>query len=185
MNSMGFSLDITENTRSLSNLELLDVIDYEGEYIELDRFVVLSIDRDDSIPAMLVQLWKFRGGYNHAISNVMQNDLGMNKQVPFYEPQKSQAKITKITEYRPKESGLSKKEEYFFDLMPESVSSDPSPSYPIPFKVEVQMANNLQEFIIPEWTPVQRLPLDRIKIGTIIELWTVDDDTNIMRVLKI
>lgn len=182
---MAFSLDITENTRSLSNLELLDIIDYEGEYIELDRFIVLSIDRDDTIPAMLIQLWKFRGGYNHAISNVMQNDLGMNKQVPFYEPMKSQAKITKIIQYRPKESGLSKKEEFFFDLKPKSVSPHPNTTHPLPFKVEVQIGEELQELIIPEWTPVQKLPLDRVKEGTIVELWTVENETNIMRVLKI
>lgn len=180
--TLSFSLDIGQ-TRGLGNLAPNDIIEFESDFVDLDIFMVQSIEKDDDIPALLLQLWQFEGGYNHAFKNVMENDFGINTQVPYFSPTQQAAVIEEFISYRPKESGYSKKEELFFDVWAEDTSNEQNDQYPLPYEVKIRFENGTTAtLILPTWTPLQRLPLDRVKTGTEVEVWTVKDITNIMKV---
>jgi len=182
---MAFSLDISK-TRGLGNLEAHDIIEFESEFVDLNTFMVMAVERDDSIPAILLQLWQFEGGYNHAFKNVLENDFGINKQVPYFVPTIKKAEVEQILTYRPSESGLSKKEELFYDLWPETTATKQDEEHKIPYEVLLRFEDGHQEeLVLPSWTPLQRLPLDRIHAGTMVEVWTAHDITNIMKVLQL
>ena len=83
---MDISVSFDDATRRLGDLQKNDIIDFESQFINKDTFMVLSVEKDEEIPVILLQLWQFRGGYNHAVKNVMENDLGVNTPVPYYEP---------------------------------------------------------------------------------------------------
>ncbi|MHA2502569.1 MAG: hypothetical protein ACXAE3_06860 [Candidatus Kariarchaeaceae archaeon] len=181
---MDINLNISE-TRSIGNLVQNDIIEFESSHITRDIFMILQIEKDDTIPAMLLQLWKFEGGYNHAVRNVMENDLGLTRQVRYFEPSISKAIVKKITEYRPEKSEYDRREELFFDVWPTSTSEIQNEECPIPFKARVEFGNDETELIIPSWTPLQRIPLDRISTGSEVEVWEVEGIQNIARVLSI
>lgn len=181
---MNFSLNNLSESCSLWNLKKLDIIIYDSINNAQDHYLVYNVDKDSKIPAILLQLWKFRGGYDHSVVNIIESDFGVNKQVSIYKPKIHSEKIIQFSSYRPKNSGLSNKEEFFFDISPKSESKNSMKSHPIPFKVVVSNFINT-EIIIPSWTPVQMIPLDRIKEGSTVEVWEVGEIINIMKVLKL
>lgn len=183
---MSFSLDVDQNKRGLGSLDQHDVIEFESQFVDLDIYMVTAIEKNDEIPAILLQLWKFDGGYNHEFKNVMENDLGINTQVPYFKPNIRKAIVEKIKLYRPAESGLSKKEELFFDVWPEITNEQQTDTCDTPYEVQIRYEDGTTDtLIIPSWTPLQRLPLDRIQCGTEVETWSIKDITNIMKVTQL
>lgn len=183
---MDISVSFDDATRRLGDLQKNDIIDFESQFINKDTFMVLSVEKDEEIPVILLQLWQFRGGYNHAVKNVMENDLGVNTPVPYYEPIKSIGVVEEIVNHRPKESGFSKKEEMFFDLWPEQTSDVKDEIFEIPYEIILRFENDeIKKYILPVWTPIQRLPIDKVKVGSVLEVWQANGIENIMRVLQV
>ena len=183
---MDISVSFDDATRRLGDLQKNDIIDFESQFINKDTFMVLSVEKDEEIPVILLQLWQFKGGYNHAVKNVMENDLGVNTPVPCYEPIKSIGVVEEIVNHRPKESGFSKKEEMFFDLWPEKTSDVKDEIFEIPYEIILRFENDeIKKYILPVWTPIQRLPIDKVKVGSVLEVWQANGIENIMRVLQV
>ena len=76
-----FNLDKDSHNISLSQLEKLDIIEYDNENIEKSMFLVLDSSIDEKIPALLLQLWKFEGGYDHAFANVMEVNFDLKQEL--------------------------------------------------------------------------------------------------------
>jgi hypothetical protein len=182
---MNYQLNNISNTRSLKNLSKFEVIKFGSLNVPEDYYMVFSKEIEESIPSLFLQLWKLEGGYDHAFVNIMENDFGLNKQVPVYEVEKYRGRILQITSYRPENSGYSDKEEFFFDIMPKSTSPESNAIHSIPFKCNVDVGNQLYELIIPSWTPIQKIPIKKIKEGSFVELWGAQNIVNLMRVLKL
>ena len=182
---VGYSLNLNQ-TRSLGNLQPYDIIEFQSQYINRDVFMVVSIEKNDEIPAILLQLWQYSGGYNHALKNIMENDLGINQQVPFLSPIIEIGIIINIINYRSNDSGLSKKEELFFDVWPKEISENKDDYYNIPFEVEVEIeSGKIEKMILPAWTPLQKLPILEVKKGTKVETWKANNTLNIMKVIEL
>lgn len=181
---MGYDLNIN-SSRLISNVIQYDIVEFESSHITKDIYMIVELEKDDSIPAVLLRLWRFEGGYNHAFRNVMENDLGMNRQMPFFEPRVETGVITDFTEYRREKSEMSPREELFFDVWASKIGHEKTEEFNTPYKAIVEVNNEKNEYLIPAWTPLQRLPLDRIKIGSTVEIWHVNHISNIMKVIKL
>lgn len=179
-----FSIDNNHQDISLSQVEKFDVIEYQNDNVENSIFVVFDTSIDEKIPALLLQLWNFDGGYDHAFANVIEVDFSLNKRVKHFIPKKQTVKVERILSYRPVEAELSEKEQFFFNLWPKSTSRFRSDDNPIPFEIKVAGMEN-QNLILPTWTPLQQIPVDKIKIGSTIEIWTAGSITTIMKVNKL
>lgn len=179
-----FGLDSNIQEISLSGVEKFDVIEYNNENLQTSKFIVFDSSIDEKIPALLLQLWKFEGGYDHAFANVMEIDFGINKRVKHYIPKKQNVTVENIISYRPIEKELSEKEQFFFDLWPKSTSQSKTEVHVIPFEIKVD-GNIEGNLIIPVWTPLQQIPAQKIKIGSIIEIWNVENVTTIMKVIQL
>lgn len=179
-----FSFDNNNQDISLSQVEKFDVIEYRNENIQNSIFVVFDTSIDEKIPALLLQLWNFDGGYDHAFANVIEVDFSLNKRVKHFIPKKQTVKIEGILSYRPIQTELSEKEQFFFDLWPKSTSSIKNDENPIPFEIKL-VGMEKEKLILPNWTPLQQIPVDKIQIGSIVETWTVGSITTIMKVNKL
>lgn len=179
--------DIENSSRSitLSHVEKFDVIEYGNENLEKSIYVVFKINKDDSIPAILLELWKFKGGFDHAFANVMEIDFSVNKRVRFYLPIKSEVEILKITSYRSENTDLTDKEMFYFDVMPKNTSKIKTKDFNIPFQCDIKINNKIYSVLLPSWTPIQQLPLLNIHEGSKIEVWKIENELTIMKVIKI
>lgn len=182
---MSLPLNLDTNKRPLSTLKKHDLIFFNTDVIQLDYFMVYDIDRDDDIPALLIQLWKFRGGYDHAMYNIVENDFGLNKQVEIHLAKIFNAKISRILTFRSQDEKLSEKEKFIFDVYAEEKSEYKTDLFNLPYEVEVESENRTLSLIIPDWTPLQKLPVNRIKVDTLIEIWNINDIYTVMKVLKL
>ncbi len=178
-------LDNITSKRPLSSLQRPDVIEYQSDYIPKDIFIVYGSEKDDTIPALLVQLWKFEGGYNHGIYNIVVNDLGVNTSVSIFEPKKIVGQIIKILNYRSNIQTLTDKEVFVMNMKPSELLSEKNDEFCLPYECVIITEQGEMVLNIPDWTPEQRLPVDRIKIGTFIEIWEIQDKLGIMKVLKL
>lgn len=179
--------DIENQSRSitLGHVAKYDVIEYGNENLEESIYVVFNTNRDDKIPAILLELWKFKGGYDHAFANVMEIEFNVNKRVKYFIPSKIEVKIQEIVSYRPKNSGLTEKEMFFFDVMPDKTSATQNVEFDTPFQCAVKINDELCNVILPSWTPIQKLPLEKITQGSTIEIWTVESAPTVMKVVKL
>ena len=182
---MNFILDKISKNRSISNLQKYDIIKLSTNDNQIDCYMVYEIEKDMNIPAVLLQLWKFEGGYDHMFINTLENDLNINTHVPVMIPLKIYGKIKKITSYRPEKSGLTEKEEFFFDVWPKSESPKIDNVHTLPYKCKITYQDQIKELILPSWTPLQKLPLDKIKIGSVLEIWETDNISTIVKVQKL
>ncbi|MCY3411303.1 MAG: hypothetical protein INQ03_06660 [Candidatus Heimdallarchaeota archaeon] len=171
--------------RPLSRVDRPDVIEFESDSIAKNVFVVYSTDFNDTIPALLVQLWKFTGGFDHGMYNIVVNDLAVNTSVPVYRPERISAQITRITKYRPSTIDKTEKEQFIMNLYPDSTSPKKNEQYSLPYMCTVKTDSDEFDLNIPSWTPVQILPVERIKEGSIVEIWKIKDEMGIMKVLKL
>lgn len=178
-------LDDITSIKPLSSVQRPDVIEYQTEYIPNDIFVVYDIDNAIDITAVLVQLWKFEGGYDHGIYSIVENDLQINKSVKILIPIKHKIVIEKIISYRLELSDLSEKEIFIMDLKPKSLRSEIIDEYYIPYECMVIINGTEKILNLPSWTPIQKLPFEQIKKGSILEIWEVKNKFSIMKVLKI
>ncbi|MDH5401973.1 MAG: hypothetical protein OEY49_05730 [Candidatus Heimdallarchaeota archaeon] len=180
---MVIDIESFENKKLLSKLNVFDIIEFGNNQIPLSHFMVMSIDIDDSIPAILLQLWKIEGGFEHQVVNIVEADLGINTQVKIITPIKSSLMITEVKSFR-QPSELSEKEQYYFELYPDQLFYNNASSL-LPYEVEV--INNNQKMIVtlPNWSPLQRFPLSKIKSGSILELWQIDSIYVPMKILKL
>lgn len=169
----------------LSKVQKFEVIKIGTNQIHFANYVVIDKDIDESIPAVLLQLWRFDGGYDHAVVNLLESDLGVNSMVKSQSPSKFQTKIEEILSYRSNQSALTEKEEYFYDVYPETTSSSISNEFTIPYQCKVKVNNDIKTVILPSWTPLQNLPLDRLKSDSVLEIWAVEDIFTVMKVLKL
>ena len=81
---------------------------------------------------------------------------------------------------------LCKKEEMFFDLWPEKTSDVKDEIFQIPYEIIIRFENDeIKKYILPVWTPIQRLPIDKVKVGSVLEVWQANGIENIMRVLQV
>ncbi|MHA2097519.1 MAG: hypothetical protein ACW99A_02425 [Candidatus Kariarchaeaceae archaeon] len=180
-----FNLDNDSQTISLVQLKKYDIIEYGNENVSTSTFVVFDKSMDEEIPALLLQLWKFDGGYDHSFVNAMELDFGLNKRVKHYIPKIHKIKIDKIISYRSDQSSLSEKEQFFFDLWASETSEVLSNEFPIPYKINSIIQNEVKEIIIPSWTPLQKIPIYRVKEGSMIEVWSINNTFTVMKVLKL
>lgn len=181
---MSFELNI-DLSRSINNVIQHDIVMFESPHITKDIYMIVEIEKDTAIPAVLLRIWKFEGGYNHAFRNVMENDIGMNRQLPFFEPRIETGVIVSIIEFRSDKSGMSPKEELFFDVWASRTGSEKTEELNTPYKAIIKIEELEMEYLIPAWTPLQKLPLNRIKIGSTVEIWHVNQISNIMKVIQI
>ncbi|MCE7736218.1 MAG: hypothetical protein GPJ54_15155 [Candidatus Heimdallarchaeota archaeon] len=179
-----FNFDNNNQDISLSQVEKFDVIEYQNESIQNSIFVVFDTSIDEKIPALLLQLWNFEGGYDHAFANVVEVDFSLNKRVKHFIPKKQSMKIENILSYRPIETELSDKEQFFFNLWPKTTSPVKNDENPIPFEITV-VGIEKEKLILPTWTPLQQIPIDKIKIGSRVEIWTAAGISTIMKVVKL
>ena len=179
--------DIENQSRSitLGHVEKFDVIEYGNESLEESIFVVFNINKDESIPAVLLGLWKFKGGFDHAFSNVMEVDFNVNKRVKYLVPKINVVEILKITSYRTINTNLTDKEMFFFDVMPDETSKTKSNEFSIPFQCSILIDDREHEVLLPSWTPIQKLPLEKIELRSKIEIWNVENELTVMRVIKL
>lgn len=178
-------LDNLTSSRPLSSLVRGDVIEYQSDYIPKDTFVVYAKDMDETIPALMVQLWKFSGGYDHGIYNIVVNDLGINTSVPILTPEKIIGKIVKILNYRTHITELTDKEIFIMNMVPKELSEENDDHFTLPYECIIQTDEGEIQLILPDWTPIQKLPIDRINVGTFVEIWRTEYEDTIMRVLKL
>jgi hypothetical protein len=178
--------DLNNNIQDIliRGVEKNDIIEYQNDNVQSSIFVVFDTSVDNEIPALLLQLWKFEGGYDHAFVNVMEVDFGLNKRVKHFIPMKKNYTVDNILSYRGVDTDLSEKEQFFFDLWPKSTSEVKTEEYHFPFKISVKENDN-KTLILPTWTPLQRIPLDKVKSGTVLETWSVNNITTVMRVLNV
>lgn len=180
-----FDLEKDISSVSLTQLKQYDIIEYGNENIQVSLFMVFDVIKDEKIPAILLQLWKFDGGYDHSFVNTMEVDFGLNKRVNFFIPVKYQATIEEINLFRGENTDLSEKEQFFFDLWPNATSEFKSQNFHLPFKVSVKIDGEITELVMPGWTPLQKIPLDKISVGSKVEIWRVKQFSTIMKVLKL
>ncbi len=172
------------SVKLVSNLQKYDAIEYSSEQINLDKFIVYSIEKDLSIPALLLQIWKFNGGYDHAVYNVVENGFTVNKPVKILSPKKLIAKIEKIINFR-KEEYVPERQKFLTDIYPDILSPEKTEEFNIPYTCIVSIGSTELTLNIPEWTPFQKLPVTKLKIGSIVEVWDLDNNFGIMKALKL
>ena len=74
----------------------------------------------------------------------------------------------------------------FFDLWPEKTSDVKDEIFEIPYEIIIRFENDeIKKYILPVWTPIQRLPIDKVKVGSVLEVWQANGIENIMRVLQV
>ena len=173
------------NLKIITTLEKNDVIQYESENIPLDYFIVYSIDKDHTIPAVLLQLWRFKGGYNHAVINIVHNGLDVNLTTKLIEPNILTGRISKITGYRSNTTEYDKKEQFILNMDPENITEIANEEHQIPYSCTIETKGGSFDLNLPEWTPLQMIPLDRIKEGSYVQIWEVEGNYSIIKVLKL
>lgn len=178
-------LDNITSNRPLSTLQRPDLIEYQSDYIQKDVFVVYDIDKDNSIPALLLQMWKFRGGYDHGVYSIVVNDLDMNNTVTILEPVIYHVLIEKIINFRAENDNLTDKEKFIMDVKPDRVQELKDESYILPYECEVIIKGVTILVNIPDWTPLQRLPVARMKSGSLVEIWEINSLFTMMKTLKL
>lgn len=178
-------LDNLTNSRPLSSLQRPDLIEYSSDYISKDLFVVYGVDIDTTIPALMVQLWKFSGGYDHGMYNVVVNDLAMNQTIPIQQPNIHIVSIKKILNYRNNKTDLSDKEIFIMNIKPDTLVNEKDNENQLPYECTVDLGDREITLNIPNWTPLQKLPVEKIKKGSILEIWECDHQFSIMKVRKL
>ena len=178
-------LDNITNNRPLSTLQKADIIEYQSEYIPKDIFVIYDTDIDNSIPALLLQMWKFKGGYDHGVYNIVINDLDINRAVPILDAIIHHVQIEKIINFREENSNLTDKEKFIMNVKPIKVQGYQDKSYYLPYECEVTIDGETILVNIPDWTPLQKLPVTRIKVGSLVEIWEINSNFSIMKTLKL
>lgn len=178
-------IDIYTSQKLLMHVEKHDIIRYSAERIPDAIYVVFDVDKNPSLPALMCEIWAFEGGYDHAFHRFLEGDINVNKAVPAYEHQEWMGEILAITEYRAPREDLTDKEEFHFDPVPHEVSTEPSANVSIPYKVLLKKDMEELELIIPQWTPLQQIPLDKIREGTVVQGWLVEGVHTIMKVLRL
>ncbi len=173
------------NLKIITTLEKNDVIQFESENIPLDYFIVYSIDKDHTIPAVLLQLWRFNGGYNHAVLNIVHNGLDVNLTTKLIEPNILTGRISKITSYRSSTTTYNKKEQFLLNLDPENLTDMKDKIHQIPYSCTVETNKGSLDLHLPEWTPLQMLPLDRVKVGSYVQIWDIEGNIGLIKVLKL
>lgn len=173
------------NLKIITTLEKNDVIQFESENIPLDYFIVYSIDKDHTIPAVLLQLWRFNGGFNHAVLNIVHNGLDVNLTTKLIEPIILTGRISKITGYRSITTKYNKKEQFLLNLEPESLTEVMDEEHQIPYSCTIETKEGSFELNLPEWTPLQMLPLDRVTVGSYVQIWEVEGNYGLIKVLKL
>lgn len=183
--SMEVDLNLDKSKKLLMKLENLDVIRYSSDRVPDGKYVVFNIDKDVTIPAILCEIWAFEGRFDHAFHRFIENDINVNKVVDFYKPKKHTGIIKKIVNYRDARSDLSDKEIFHFDLEPREILEEPSGECVHPYELTVTIGEKMEQLILPQWTPIQKIPVDKIKPGTTVEIWEVEGVFVIMKVLKL
>ncbi|MHA2169743.1 MAG: hypothetical protein ACXAB7_07615 [Candidatus Kariarchaeaceae archaeon] len=182
---MSIGIDNINISRSVNSLEKFDIIKYASEQVKNNYYMVFATEKDETVSSLFLQLWRFDGGYDHAFINILESDFGLNKQVPVFIPDITQARIKAIHSYRPEKSTYTDKEEFFFDAWPESENKEKDEIHTLPFRCRAQLGGSEVDLIIPSWTPLQKIPVDRITEGSQVELWKVEEITNLMKVVKL
>ncbi len=183
--TMDVDLDLTSSSKLLMKLEKLDVIRYRSDRVPDGIYVVFDIDKDITIPALMCEIWAFEGKFDHAFHRFLENDINVNKAVKVYRPKLHTGVVKKILNYRDARSDLSDKEIFHFDLDPLEIREEPEGECVHPYELLVDIGGEEWKLIIPQWSPLQKLPVDRIKEGTSVEIWEVDGVFTIMKVLRL
>ena len=178
-------LDNLTSSRPLSTLQRGDTIEYMSDYIPKDIFVIYDIDMDNSIPALLVQMWKFQGGFDHGVYNIVVNDLEVNKMVSILNPTTHQAKIGSIINFRTENDNLTDKERFIMNVKPDKTQEINDEIFTLPYECNVIINGEQIRLNIPSWTPLQKLPVDRMKVGSLVEIWEINSKLTIMKTLKL
>ena len=165
-------------------LKVGEVIKFSVPQSGLDLFVVSDADVDLEKRVMFLGIWKFSGGYDHFNLHVILSDHQLNEVVEVYEPIKKIGIIKKIKSFRGRNKKLSPKEEFYFDTYADETSNVKTEEFFIPYEVIVEVEGNEKEYIIPAYTPLQYpLPLDQDILNKKVEIWEVENQSTIMKIL--
>jgi hypothetical protein len=179
-------IDLGSNTKILSQLEKQDIIYFGSRQIPENYYFVFDIDKELSIPALVVEIWGFDGGYDHEFHRFLENDMNVNKSVPYFKPVEREAEVIKIVNYRSDPPDhLSEKEIFHFNMVPDQLSVDKTNDFNYPYELIIDTEGTKIQVVLPQWTPLQNIPTDRVKVGTRLLVWTVKDITTVMKVLKL
>lgn len=184
MNCMDL-LDFSTQQKLLSMVEAGDIIRYGTNQVPEAIYYVFSKEMDKTIPAALFEVWKFVGGYDHYFTRFLANDFELTKAVEVFPPKKHTVTIEQILAYRPPTEGLTDKEEFHFDVDAKETSPDKTGKFSLPYAATVTIDNEPREIILTQWTPLQKVPIDRIREGSIVEVWEVDGFLTMMKVLRL
>ncbi len=166
------------------DLKVGEVIKFAIPQSGLEFFVVSDADVDLEKRAMFLGIWKFTGGYDHFNLHIILSDHHLNEVVEVYEPIKKTGIIKKIKTYRGINKRLSPKEEFYFDTYADETSPEKTEYFNIPYEIIVEIDGIEEEFIIPAYTPLQHpLPLGGDIIGKKVEVWEVEGERTIMKIL--
>ncbi len=178
-------LDFSTQRKLLSMVEAGDIIRYGTNQVPEAIYYVFSKEMDKTIPAALFEVWKFVGGYDHYFTRFLANDFELTKAVEIFSPKKHAVTIDRILAYRPPTEGLTDKEEFHFDVDAKETSPEPLGKFTIPYAATVTLDGEPREIILTQWTPLQQVPITRIREGTTVEVWEVDGFLTMMKVLRL
>ncbi len=178
-------LDFSSNRKLLSMVEKGDLIRYGTNQVPNAIYYVFSKEEDRSIPAALFEVWKFVGGYDHYFTRFLANDFDMNKSVEIFIPKRHRVRIEEILLYRPPTEGLTEKEEFHFDVDAKETSPERKGKFTIPYLAEIVIEDERHELILTQWSPLQNIPIDRIRKGSVVEVWEVDGYLTMMKVVSL
>lgn len=180
-----FNLDKFENRKLIKQLVKYDVIRYNNEYVDDAYYIVFDTQTDTVSNTILLSLWRFDGGYDHAFINIIETDFSLNNQVEILTPKKLIVEIKSIQNYRKKDSGMSDKEEFFYNVEPFKVSKKLTSSFETPHLATIDVEGSLSNLILTAWTPLQQIPVERIRIGSKVEIWQINEILTLMKVIKL
>ena len=185
---MLFSMNIINldvNSKLLTNINRLDIIQYKSDRIPDGIYIIFSIEKDMTLPVIICEVWAFTGGYDHRFHRFLENGLGINKSITTHPYTKFHAKILTIKKYRALRHDLTEREEFHFDVPPHKTSSIRDIECNLPYIVIIGDDENTHELILPKWTPLQKLPIERVQIGTLVEVWQVNTAKTVMKIVKL
>ncbi len=178
-------LDLGGSKKILNSVDKGEIIWYGSNQVPSGLYMIFSVEREPSIPAALFEIWRFQGGYDHYFTRFLANDFALNELVDVYTPVVHTGVIESFTSYRPKNQGLTDKEEFHFDMKPKETRQEPDSEFSYPYTAEVKFGEEKREVILTQWTPQQKVPILKLKVGTQIEVWQVDEVFTMMKILKL
>lgn len=177
-------IDLTEKSKFLAKVSQYEVIRFENDRIEDDYYVVFKNEQHPTEPFIVVELWQFEGGYDHRFHRFLEQDAGLNVTVDVYTPKVYHVPVQEIISYRT-ESGLTDKEEFFFNITADSTQAQPDTKYRYPYELKVAINGNEEHIIATQWTPLQKIPVEKMQVGSVIEVWEIDEIYTMMKILQV